>query len=548
MAITLAYSIYVYSFSAGITGRTKKNGIGCTCHGLNPTAGVTVTISGPDTLQPDQTAAYSVTISGGPAVAAGTNIAASGGTLNVTAGTLQKIGDELTHVAPLLFEASSVSFDFSYTAPAVEGAETLYANGNSVNNTGSTSGDQWNFAPNKPVIVKTQVIPPPPFVLSDTVNAGWNIVSLPLTVQNSFKDSVFAFSTSSAFAYEGGTYAVKDSLTVGTGYWLRFDSMRIIDMEGEAVFRDTMHVVEGWNLIGSISEPVPIESLRTIPSDIIVSSFFSFEGYYKPLQQTESLKPARGYWIKVNQDGEMIVAHDTVLAKRAFVSTVSIDRFNRLTITDRAGHQQSLFFGGTDAANVPIERYELPPKPPQGSFDVRFASQRFAEVFNQTGSQEFPIQVSFAEYPISIEWNVRTAATPALLNVGAERVALTDQGSIVVSEPRTAVSLIARPSEIPGTVALFQNYPNPFNPSTEIRYSVAEPSDVTIGVFDLLGKEVQALVQRELPVGEFAARWEGKDENGRTMPSGVYVIRLSVIPHDGAHQPTSASKKIVLMK
>jgi len=148
------YASYVFAHASGMTGVTRKSGNGCTCHGTNPTTSVNVTIDGPTELSPNQTGNYTVTVQGGPAVRAGTDIAVSGGTLNASS-PLQKVGEELTHVSPQPFTAGVATFSFTYTAPASPGTYTIYANGNSVNFNGANSGDQWNFAPNKTVTVKT---------------------------------------------------------------------------------------------------------------------------------------------------------------------------------------------------------------------------------------------------------------------------------------------------------------------------------------------------------------------------------------------------------
>lgn len=147
--LTVLSSIIIYAREGGIVGKTQKNGFGCTCHTDNPTTGVLVTIIGPDTLSVGQTANYTVTIQGGPLLAGGTNIAASNGNLLAIAGDLRKESDELTHVTPKTPSAGKVTFQFSYTAPSVVGQQTLFANGNSVNNNGGNDGDQWNFASNK---------------------------------------------------------------------------------------------------------------------------------------------------------------------------------------------------------------------------------------------------------------------------------------------------------------------------------------------------------------------------------------------------------------
>ncbi len=155
LLITLT-SFLFYGYSTGITGKTRKNGDGCNCHGSNPTTSVNVTISGPNTLLPGQKATYRVSISGGPLVRAGTNIAASSGELSPVQGSgLQKIVDELTHTSPKAPSGGVVSFDFEFTAPNTQGNVTLYANGNSVNFNGTSNGDQWNYAANYQVLVQT---------------------------------------------------------------------------------------------------------------------------------------------------------------------------------------------------------------------------------------------------------------------------------------------------------------------------------------------------------------------------------------------------------
>lgn len=149
-------SFFFFAYSSGITGKTKKNGQGCTCHGNDPTSTVNVSISGPQILSPGAKGTYSLTITGGPLVRAGTNIAVSSGTLNVVPGSgLQKIGDELTHTSPKAPQAGVVSFDFELTAPNTPGVVTLYANGNSVNFNGSSGGDAWNYATNFTINVTT---------------------------------------------------------------------------------------------------------------------------------------------------------------------------------------------------------------------------------------------------------------------------------------------------------------------------------------------------------------------------------------------------------
>jgi hypothetical protein len=81
---------------------------------------------------------------------------------------------------------------------------------------------------------------------------------------------------------------------------------------------------------------------------------------------------------------------------------------------------------------------------------------------------------------------------------------------------------------LPKTCQLFQNYPNPFNTSTEIRYQVPEDAHVTLKIFNTLVQEVRTLVDTQQESGEYRVIWNGQDENGYEVASGLYFCRLSV--------------------
>ena len=74
--------------------------------------------------------------------------------------------------------------------------------------------------------------------------------------------------------------------------------------------------------------------------------------------------------------------------------------------------------------------------------------------------------------------------------------------------------------------ALLQNWPNPFNPETTLRYELPEASPVRLEIFDMLGQRVRLLVQEYQDAGRYEVQWDGLDESGREMASGLYVYRL----------------------
>ena len=74
--------------------------------------------------------------------------------------------------------------------------------------------------------------------------------------------------------------------------------------------------------------------------------------------------------------------------------------------------------------------------------------------------------------------------------------------------------------------ALHPNYPNPFNPSTTISYSLPEPSDVSIRIFDILGRSVWNKKDFNKNPGIHRITWYGKNTTGQPLASGVYFIEM----------------------
>ncbi|MBX3007199.1 MAG: T9SS type A sorting domain-containing protein [Melioribacteraceae bacterium] len=80
---------------------------------------------------------------------------------------------------------------------------------------------------------------------------------------------------------------------------------------------------------------------------------------------------------------------------------------------------------------------------------------------------------------------------------------------------------------LPGTYALAQNYPNPFNPETAISYTLAAPQFVSVKIYDALGKEIRTLVNQEREAGSYKTNWNGTDDNGNLVSSGIYFYKIN---------------------
>lgn len=108
----------------------------------------------------------------------------------------------------------------------------------------------------------------------------------------------------------------------------------------------------------------------------------------------------------------------------------------------------------------------------------------------------------------------------------------------------TVVTSINEESPLPKEFSLLPNYPNPFNPNTAIIYQLPIGSDVTLKVFDILGKEVDALVNEYKSAGTYELNW-----NAANLPSGIYFYRLQAgDPSTGSGQGFVQTRKMILLK
>lgn len=104
-----------------------------------------------------------------------------------------------------------------------------------------------------------------------------------------------------------------------------------------------------------------------------------------------------------------------------------------------------------------------------------------------------------------------------------------------------ATAVAERQFDMPQVFELAQNYPNPFNPETVIEYRLPRPNHVKLLVYNLAGQLVRILFDAQQSNGHFQIKWDGKDELGNSVASGVYLYQL----HAGSFSET---KKIILMR
>ncbi len=103
-----------------------------------------------------------------------------------------------------------------------------------------------------------------------------------------------------------------------------------------------------------------------------------------------------------------------------------------------------------------------------------------------------------------------------------------------------------QPTTVPEDFTLLQNYPNPFNPSTVIGFSLPQRAQVSVKIFDMLGREVTTLTQTVLAAGSHEVLWNGRDQAGNILPSALYFYKLTA--QTGQGMKFTQTRKMTLLK
>jgi hypothetical protein len=136
-------------------------------------------------------------------------------------------------------------------------------------------------------------------------STGWNIVGLPLDVEDASYSILFPESIEGTLYSFNGAYDPATNLINGEGYWLRFNETGSTTISGTPINELTISLNEGWNLVTGISTPFDVIEIND-PDEIIISGTiyeFTSGGY----SNAEILEQGKGYWIRTNNSGSIIL-------------------------------------------------------------------------------------------------------------------------------------------------------------------------------------------------------------------------------------------------
>jgi hypothetical protein len=148
------------------------------------------------------------------------------------------------------------------------------------------------------------------------------------------------------------------------------------------------------------------------------------------------------------------------------------------------------------------------------------------------------------------------------INVPKEFIAVTkpapkdDVAVVYATEVEYAIMICPKPTAVeeeeeesgitPKDFELYQSYPNPFNNQTIIKYDLLKPCQVSLTIYNILGQKVKTLVNERQEAGSKTVSWDGKDEKGKDMSSGIYFYQLSTVSMGKVGEITQTNRMILL--
>ena len=355
------------------------------------------------------------------------------------------------------------------------------------------------------------------FILISILN-NWNLVGLPLSVEDAGYSTIFPDAIPGTLFGFFDTYFQAQELDEGTGYWIRFENSENAAIFGESISDLSIDLNADWNLISAISDTVELNQFDDPDNIIIPGTLFGFNGSY---EQTSTLKPGSGYWIRASNSGTISISTNSARMK--------IHNFNDRTenANEIIINGQNLYFGISIPQSEELS-YTLPPKPPSGAFDARFGDDKY--IVNDRGI----IEIMNPSDLLSISYNIINMDEEWIMKIPESHIEYTLFGKGHIKLESNIDRLILKKNQnglTPESFQVVKVFPNPFNPVTNIilSFSNGNYSDqfVSINIYDLTGKIVKEIYNERLKKDEYKIQWDGTNNFGTHVSAGVYLLTVN---------------------
>ncbi|MFC1476860.1 FlgD immunoglobulin-like domain containing protein [candidate division KSB1 bacterium] len=391
----------------------------------------------------------------------------------------------------------------------------------------------------------TNIVPEtiPTTTWTPSMSAGWHLFGLSNDLTDKSLSSVLPTATS-AWEFDG-SYSQVSTLEKGKGYWVNLSGTEDTPREADAIQKLDLHLEGGWHMIGTISSDANIWELETLPEYSLVS-VYRFNGWYERVW--EIMTPGEGYWVNVHQNTTLFLRPADSMSKSAAISKDALadqSRFSKFPMVFEAGNEsrtlEVCFYNDLNEEEVAdlYAEYELPPLPPAGVFDVRFqydGSNGSDKMIWRSGESDeafINIRKRNDDY-VTVRWDNAGLEpgsyylTDGFGGIIFDDIDLAGTNSFELDIPNLSMLkfVCSGKTSVIGDFALFANYPNPFNPTTTIAYRLKEDCKVSLGIYNALGQMVRHLVNTDQASGHYTLEWDGTDNGGQKVASGLYFYRI----------------------
>ena len=172
--------------------------------------------------------------------------------------------------------------------------------------------------------------------------------------------------------------------------------------------------------------------------------------------------------------------------------------------------------------------------------------ETYPSKLEEKGVYEYPIRIEASAYPVVVQWTTVKGAERSLVLTSRDgklgNTVMNGSGAVRVTDANVKTVVVTLKNiQVPSTWALGQNYPNPFNPTTRFTVDMPKTSDVTVAVYDILGRKITTLLSGQQAAGSYTVEWDGRDARGLNVPTGIYFVRMTA-------SEFNATEKVMLMK
>lgn len=312
-----------------------------------------------------------------------------------------------------------------------------------------------------------------------------------------------------------------------SAYWIKVNCDIEITVLGTPVPSTTpIPVTTGWNLVSYLPEiSMPTDfALTTIHNDLVVAlgyensaglTYLPGQGEFNDLTTMNS---CYGYWVKVNNNGTLIYPDnmaDSVAGRKLFTNlSSSAGRIEATTSWMNIYAYDLKLDNAQVKAGAEIMAFNKDDKL-VGSYVMKTNGQfGFMPIYGDDSQTEYVDgMISGDEFYLTID-GVETA----------EQFTWTTSGDKIEIKGLTAKTTS---DVLPISFGLGQNYPNPFNPTTTINFDIPVSGQVKVEIFNLLGQSIATPFDEVAAAGQHVVTWDGRDDGGKSVASGIYFYRLT---------------------